>query len=996
MTLLQLEECFMGFPGKRIAKSFLILLPAILAAGGVSAWNHSELDWKTIDTEHFSIHFHEGVEASAFEIARIVEEIYLPITTLYDYRPDKVHIHITDRAGLPEGAAYYYLNRIDIDTDDVDFHLRGNADWLRNVITHEFTHMVSLQSSMKMPRWMPAIYLQAFNFEKEKRPDVITGYPNFTGSLPLSGESVPNWFAEGVAQYQARGARYDIWDSHRDMVLRMASLDDRLLTLDQMGVFGKSSADAELLYNQGYSIVRYIAANYGEDKIGMLTAAHGKLWRTGFGGASKAILGISEGDLYGAWKDHVYTESTERTGRIVPGREGSKEAGDGFFNYSPVPDGEGGLYYLSNRGRDYRDVDLVHREANGEEIALAADLSSGVSISPDGDKLYYSRKSDDNKHGYEFNDIYFYDLKAGKEDRLTSGLKAIGPACSPDGTRVAFIITGDGFSSVAEKRLDDGEIKMLTPDVPCRRYTGLSWSQNGLLAARFDGTSRDIVLIDPETALETVLVDTDADERDPYWSADGSGFFYSSDRTGIFNVYYRDIGSGTDRMVTDVEGSAFQASEDGNDLLFAAFARNGYEIRRLADWSSSATAPDPDIDQRLLDERVSVVGDRTRDLSGDTLSVSGNYKVAYTIPFIFPRVMVFDNKFRIGFAIDSRDYLDRQSVYAAADASFDGEFNLQLGAEFRQLKPTFSFDLLRMRKYWEINDPNTGDITYRYDLWDAYFTCKLEFEQETLRRRNDMSIRYNHGEYGVNINAWESVGIELGWNYYKADEIGLMYDYRSIKKGIESNINPRGGRKLHLEGSAVQAKLSSGDFEYSFQPLYNDNDFMRYRFMYEEYLPLPFWAHALTVYVRGGWIDREEIDDFFYLYLGSRDGLRGYSYYSIGGTKNAMGRVTYRFPIWRNIDQQIPGLYFQSLYAAVFAEAGKAWNENTFDIDNPRTGAGYEVRLSGFTFFAYPLAVTFMGAYGFDAIEFDDPFVEGLIYTEGQTWRYYGSVLFAF
>ena len=127
-----------------------------------------------------------------------------------------------------------------------------------------------------------------------------------------------------------------------------------------------------------------------------------------------------------------------------------------------------------------------------------------------------------------------------------------------------------------------------------------------------------------------------------------------------------------------------------------------------------------------------------------------------------------------------------------------------------------------------------------------------------------------------------------------------------------------------------------------------------------------------------------------------RDGMRGYSYYSIGGTKNVMGRLTYRFPIWRNIDYQIPGIYFQSIYAAVFAEAGKAWNKNTFDIEEPQTGVGYELRLSGFTFFSYPLAATFMGAYGLDTIEYNDPFATELSYTEGEEWRYYGSVLFSF
>ena len=28
-------------------------------------YNHPELDWKTLETEHFKIHFHQGTERSA-------------------------------------------------------------------------------------------------------------------------------------------------------------------------------------------------------------------------------------------------------------------------------------------------------------------------------------------------------------------------------------------------------------------------------------------------------------------------------------------------------------------------------------------------------------------------------------------------------------------------------------------------------------------------------------------------------------------------------------------------------------------------------------------------------------------------------------------------------------------------------------------------------------------------------------------------------------------
>ena len=966
-------------------------------SGGAAAWNHSEIEWLTIETEHFSIHYHAEVERSALEVARIAEEVYGPITSLYGYEPDRVHINVTDRAGLPEGASYYYLDRIDIDTDDVEFQLRGTANWLRNVVTHEFSHMVSLQVSMKMPRWLPAIFLQGFGFEKEKRPDVITGYPNFIGSLPLAGEIVPNWLAEGVAQYQAEGSHNDIWDSHRDMLLRTAVLGGTLLDLDRMGVFGKNSLEAEMLYNQGYSLVRFIAARYGDEAVAQIIRAHHAWYRTGFGGACRSVLDISDSQLYDAWKAEITTRYGEVEARIGKDtRTGEPAAGEGFLNMHPVADADGGLYYVSNRGRDYRDMDLVYRDAGGTIVTIAADLASGADLSRDRSMLCYARRTDDNPHGYRFDDIFLLDAATGKEHRLTRGLRATDPSFSGDGSQIVAVASSGCGDRLVLVNVADGSTAELVAEIPGRRFFWPVWGEGGILVSVFKGTSRDIAAVDPGTGELRTIVGTAADERDPRWCADGAGFLYTSDRTGVFDVYYASPERG-DLMVTRVTGGAFQPYEAGNDLYFASFSAEGYAIRRLERWRSVATPVDPaEDDGDLMARRERFIGCPSSGPVPAGAEEPRRFKVTYTPPFLFPRLMVYDGSFRVGLAVDSRDQLDRQAVYAAGSAGFDGEFDAQLGFEVRQFKPTFRFDVLRMRKYHEYTDPLAGDVKVRYDLWDAYFAAVLELSEPTLMHRRDITLLYNHGEYGLNINAWNVYDYEIGWTYYKADEYSLLFDYRTVRRGIDAQINPRRGRTMHGEATLSKSRLQSGEFEYSFQPLYDRNDFSRFVVSYEEYLPLPFWSHALTVYGRVGWIDRENIDDFFYLYLGSRDGLRGYSYYSIGGTKNAMGRVTYRFPILRSIERQLPVFYLRSLYGAVFAEAGKAWNENKFDLNGNNKDVGYELRMDGFTFFSYPLALSFIGAYGLDTIEYRDPFYETVVFTEGKEWRYYGSVLFSF
>jgi hypothetical protein len=1008
----------------------LLLLAVCMLSQHAAAWNQSEIKWKTLETEHFEIHFHPGEEWSARQAAAIAEAVYEPITAFYDYHPGTVHINLYDKEDDPEGATYYYMDRIDISASPYDFHLRGTADWLRNVITHEFTHMVSVQKAMKMPVRIPSIFFQVISFEKEKRPDVLTGYPNFQLSLPFAGEVMPNWFAEGVAQYQCRLARNDIWDSHRDMLLRMATLEDRLLTIDEMGVFAKNSLEAEMVYNQGFSLVRFIAVRHGFEKLADLTEALSSVYRFGFDGACKEVLGISEGELYRSWKkaleEHYGAFETTIGGNE---RRGEPIALKGFLNLYPVDDGHGGIYFISNRGEDYSNLELVHMTDKGIVRGIAPEVESRFELAPKERELCYSRRTDKNRHGYAIDDIFVRDLDTGEERRLTRGLRATDPCWSPDGGSLACAVRRDGSERIAVIDLANGELTYITPLREGRQIFGLSWSSRGILASAFDDTSRDILLVDPVTGDETVLLGSLADERDALWSKDGKGFFYASDRTGIFNIYHHDLETGSEIMITNVLGGAFFPSERGLNLLYAGYGAEGYGIREIAGWREAGRAVDSvSADSELMSQRTACISasagitertpavldmDETGSIAGVGETATGSetgldkapkFGIQYTKLFLFPSILVYEGEPRIGLFVDSRDLLDRQSVTAGGTINSDKEFDLQLSFETRQFKPTFSFDIFRSRKYYTYFTRSYGsdyELYYRYDLWDAFFTCTFELEPRSASGWNEISIRYNHGEYGLNFEVWELVPdrefrYAIGWNYYKANEFSLLFDYRSVHREVDADINPRRGRTLALEVTRAYDELDSGEFEFAFKPVFDRNEFGRYMLSYEEYVPLPFWHHALTLFVKGGAIDNRSVDDFFNLYLGGRDGLKGYSYYSMGGRKLAMGRILYRFPIWKGINRQLMHLYFGSLYGGVFAEAGKAWNEDEIDLNGNKKDYGFELRLKGFTFYNMPLAASFEAAYGLDDVVYTDPFNQEITFYEGKNWKYYGTVLFGF
>ena len=218
-----------------------------------------DLDWRTIETEHFDVHYHTDDESSvpwtATEVARQAENIYGPITELYGHIPSgKTAIVIRDFEDYSNGAAYFFDNMIVIWAPALNSPLRGQHEWIKNVVTHEFTHIVQVQSTMKSSRQRPFVYFQLLDYEDVRRPDVLYGYPNVIVTYPIPSISNPAWFAEGTAQYQRDGFGYDTWDTHRDMLLRMRVLSGEILSLADMGGFySHSSLERETVYNQGYA-----------------------------------------------------------------------------------------------------------------------------------------------------------------------------------------------------------------------------------------------------------------------------------------------------------------------------------------------------------------------------------------------------------------------------------------------------------------------------------------------------------------------------------------------------------------------------------------------------------------------------------------------------------------------------------------------------------------------------------------------------------------------
>jgi outer membrane protein assembly factor BamA len=130
--------------------------------------------------------------------------------------------------------------------------------------------------------------------------------------------------------------------------------------------------------------------------------------------------------------------------------------------------------------------------------------------------------------------------------------------------------------------------------------------------------------------------------------------------------------------------------------------------------------------------------------------------------------------------------------------------------------------------------------------------------------------------------------------------------------------------------------------------------------------------------------------------MGGMDGIRGYTYYSIGGRRGVLGSVTYRFPLLRRINKQLSFLTLKDIYGGVFFESANAWNKTELKDHDYKKSLGYEVRLNMGSWYAYPTTVSVTGAYPLDEVIFFNPVYTTEPVINEKQWRYYVSVGFTF
>lgn len=962
----------------------IIFINYIVAQG----WhNHPELEWETIETEHFFIHFHIETKRSAKESAAIAEKIYKPITSFYNYEPDtKTHLIIKDVDDISNGAAYYYDNKIIIWALPLDFDLRGSHRWLNNVITHEFTHIVQIGAAMKYPRRFPASFIQFLNYETEKREDVLYGYPNVLMSYPIPGVSVPPWLAEGTAQYMYPGANFDFWDSHRDMIVRDRILNKNLLSFESMNTFGKRGIGNESAYNQGFLFCSWLVDKFGLKVLKDITESISKPINYSINHAISEATGSSGTKLYKEWKDELHLVYLDKTKNVVQNEQKGKILIDGgTSNIHPVwsPD-EMRFAYLSNKNYDFfgqNDLFIFNFSDS-----LSNKIAEGVHTAPtwvNDSTIIYTKRSKPNKWGSKFFDLYVYTFCTGEEQRITFGGRIISPVYQLSSNKVVAITSYDGTSNI----MISDELDLTKEQLQFKNLThldngihmfSLSWIDGDLYVDAVYHQGRQIFRVTMESGELIPVATSRWDNRDQ--EASPIGMIYAKDESGIFNLVIQR--EKIDQYITNVQGGAFMpsVSSDGR-ILYSLFENGRYNIAIINNHESIQTElvgykedyfMHDDISELILAKEIK----------------SNSYEEKMLSMSIIPKLMIDYNTIKPGFYFLNTEVIDRFSIFGGFSVNRLWDIDAFLMLEYRKYLPTFYTNLFWISRHRDAdkNDPYlypringtvndsihifndlsfnlfSGDIGTRFAL--GLHKYKIQYNYSNYRQHIEQNL-YQFWIYD-SLNTLHHYG-ELGFDYFRGHSISLIYKLDTRKRGYVMNMLPGNGLEINgnisyewnqfMDGFSVSEEHST--FGANFVP----NNTYRLTASAEKHYTLDIEKKIVgTFSMQGGGLSRPNVDDFFHFFGGGLPGIKGYTFYdsTITGPYYFIGSSILRIPLLLEKNYPVAQFNFQNISLGGIFQFGGAFKEGFSEfIKTYKLSAGLECRLYGFSFFSYPTAISY-------------------------------------
>jgi len=884
----------------------LLTLPA--AAQAVDP----RLEWRTLTTPHFELHYAAEQETMARRAAVIAEAVHVRLSQELRWQPaERTQLVLSDELDLANGFAtplpFNQIGLYAVAPDDV--HGLGNFDdWLEQLIVHEYTHTLHLDRAEGIPHRLRSVFGRH-----------LLLFPNLFQ---------PTWLIEGLATYNETDATRQLGrgDSSLYRMYMRAEVASRIKPFDQVSMSGVTTWPAgRLPYLYGVHFYQFLEQRYGKAAIQTLIDDHSRhalpfMVNTSFYRAT----GKTSGQLWAEFADHLRRRyqpelAAIRADGVVAGERISAH-GHGTSSVSALPDGR--VFYVRSQP-DKPTALMLWRPGQGSRELARLHSGARIAAHPRAGVLVAQPEVCDNYNLYY--DLYCVDPDNGDLRRLTRCGRYHYAAFTADGERIVAVRMAADRAWLDVLSRDGKQLDTLWQGEPGEVVSGLAVSPAGnALAVSLwrPGRGWNLELFELAGRRWRALTADPEIETEPAFSADGGALLFSSDHGGVFNLRRLDLNTGALTTLTNVEGGAFMPSQggEGGEIYYIGYTSAGYDLFRLRE---PAARPMPASRQRL--EPVPAVT-AAEELPSKPYSPWSSLRPRSWSPVL----SISEDATLVGASVEGQDAL---GVHGYA---------LSLAYEFR-------YDM------W------TGGASYRYDFWQLSALRAPTYDyrdDDLLRVRRLDTVELSRAIPWLGLKRSYALHFGAGLNresdHHRADGVeplptleerylGAAFSYDDTES-LPRSVSRSHGRRVRVVAETLD-------------PLGGDYEGEVYTFDWREYLPL--WGqHVLALRLAQGWgtdtprpfelggqwVSTEPVEDA--LLFGRRGyGLRGYpsGLDELTGRRMRLASLEYRFPIMRlerGFTRAAIGMHQLSLRP--FVEAGAAWDRGG-NPDDYRVGVGTEV-----------------------------------------------------
>ncbi|MFQ5901855.1 MAG: TolB family protein, partial [Thermodesulfobacteriota bacterium] len=509
----------------------ILLLPSQLIAASIDP----SFEFLTIETEHFIIHYHQGLEEISKKAALTAEDIHTNLSRDLQWSPGgKTHIVLIDNTDftnafatvLPRNTIYIQVvpPMADMTIGEYEF-----------AITHEYAHILTTDPARGYSKVMRKIFgkplpgytlLSLLTFMLTAPPNVL----------------LPTWWLEGVATW----AETEYTNSGRgrstftEMILRMAVEEDNIPTMDKLNGEVPYWPDGHIPYVWGLRLNMYIAEKYGKDSLGKLNITHAGKFPYVINSVPRRLFRKNYVSLYREMISALKKEQSEKIELLkkIPFTPYKifNDRGETLTNPRYSPDGD--LIAFNKRDPHEHETIVIVDSNSGRKVRTIRRLPSDHNItwSKEGDKICFTQ-AELHKGFNLYQDIYCYDLINNKQKRLTKGLRANAPDLSPDGSTFVFVKTERGTQNLAFLKADEKErsVKVIT-DYKEAQVSNPRWSSDGNLivfSVKDNEGLSSLRTYNMNNKTFKVILKDRFNNIYPVWSPDDRFILFTSDRTGV-------------------------------------------------------------------------------------------------------------------------------------------------------------------------------------------------------------------------------------------------------------------------------------------------------------------------------------------------------------------------------------------------------------------------------------------------------------------------------